>query len=351
MLTPLHERPRTRQASRRADGRDTIGAMDDAARTPTPAPRPVLGRRHAAIRIGLPIVAAAALVAAAVLMVGPSPKSADAGFPKQPPPLALPSDTPDDSPLATAAAQLAAGQLDDARRGFTGVVAEDQDGVAGQVGLVLSRWRSTGPVSVERDMRQLVREYPESALAVLHLGLVQSLLDDPRASRQALREAVRLGRAAADPTSLRMARLANDLLHPDAFSGDLPVLVAPTEVPASDQQQVRSLLDAVQRGDAAKVRSVASKLADATGLVRVAAVSASFDKDEPDVVVDRLDAIATGSEPRPVRDRARLMATLAELWGGGDRAAGCRKLGASTRTGIDPATSRLARPIETELCH
>ena len=324
--------------------------MDDAARTPSEALRPETGRRHAALRFGVPVLAAAVLVLVAVLMVGPRPEAADAGFPKQPPPLALPSDTPEDSTLAAAAVDLAAGKLDDARRGFTDVVAEDQDGVAGQVGLVLSRWRSTGPVSVERDLRQLVREYPDSALAALHLGLVQSLLDDPRASRQTLREAVRLGHAAADPTSLRMARLANDLLHPDAFNGDLPVLVAPSEVPAGDRVPLRALLDAIQRGDALEVRQRAEELVGARGLAGVAVVAATFDKDEPELVVDRLDAIATGSEPAPVRDRARLMATLAELWGGGARAAGCTKLAASTTTAIDPATSRLARPIESELC-
>lgn len=322
--------------------------MDDA--TPTPSPAAASWRQHAAIRFGAPVVAAALLVFVAVAMVGPAPRSADAGFPKQPPPLALPSDTPDHSQLATAAAQLAAGDLDAARSGFTNVVAEDQDGVAGQVGLVLSRWRSTGPISVERDLRQLVKEYPDSALAVLHLGLVQALLEDPRASRQSLREAVRLGHAEADPTSLRMARLATDLLHPDAFSGDLPVLVAPSEVPAGDRSRVRALLQAVQRGDARQVRTRAEALAGSRGLTGVAVVAAGFDKDDPDAVVDRLAAIATGSEPAAVRDRARFMAALAELWGGGERAAGCTALAVSTSADVDPGTSRLARPIESELC-
>lgn len=321
------------------------------AAAPSPGPTADPGwRARPAVRIGASIVVAAVLVLVAVAMVGPSPKPADAGFPKQPPPLALPSDTPDDSPLARAAVQLASGDLDEARSGFTDVVAEDQDGVAGQVGLVLSRWRATGPVSVERDLRQLVREYPDSALAALHLGLVQSLLDDPRAARQSLRDAVRLGRAAADPTSLRMARLANDLLHPDAFSGDLPVLVAPNEVPPGDRTQVRALLDAVQRGDALEVRTRSEALAGSRGLTGVAVVAAGFDKDDPDAAVERLDAIARGTEPAAVRDRARLMATLAELWGGGERAEGCTALQTSTRTSVDAGTRRLAVPIETELC-
>src|SRR5690606_30782405 len=110
-----------------------------------------------------------------------------------------------------------------------------------------------------------------------------------------------------------------DLLHPEAFSGDLPVLVAPNEVPAADRAKLRALLGAVQRGDANQVRSRAEAMSGATGMTGVAVVAASFDKDEPDVVVDRLEAIAEGSEPAPVRDRARFMATLAELWGGGDR--------------------------------
>lgn len=317
---------------------------------PSPTQRAASWRSHPAIRVGASIAAVGLLVLVAVAMVGPSPKPADAGFPKQPPPLAVPSGTPDDAPLAKAAAQLAAGELDAARSGFTDVVAEDQDGVAGQVGLVLSRWRSTGPVSVERDLRQLVREYPDSALAVLHLALVQAVLDDPRASRESLRETVRLGHAAADPTSLRMARLANDLLHPAAFQGNLPVLVAPNEVPAAVRTQLRAMLEALQNGDALEVRARSEALAGSRGLTGVAVVAAGFDKDDPDAVVDRLEAIASSREPAAVRDRARLMATLAEMWGGGERGVACTALATSTRTSVDASTRRLAIPIETELC-
>lgn len=331
--------------------RDTIGRMHDAAPPLPDADDPPAGARRNVLRLVVPVLAAAVLVGVAAIMVGPAPRDADSGFPKQPPPLALPSDTADDSALARAAADLANGDLDDARRGFTDVVADDQDGVAGQVGLVLSRWRATGPVSVERDLRQLVREYPESALVVLHLGLVQALLDDPRASRQSLREAVELGREAADPTSLRMARLANDLLHPDAFSGDLPVLVAPAEVEADVRVPVRRLLDAVQAGDVEQAAEVVNELGEVDGLARVAVAASRFDKDEPADTVVRLTEVALDpAEPKPVRDRARLMATLADLWGGGDRDEACGELATSAGPRTDAATRRLAQPIETELC-
>ncbi len=299
----------------------------------------------------IPVVVAALLVLVAMAMVGPRPRAADAGFPKQPPPLALPSEVAGDAPLALAAARLAAGDLAAARTGFTNVVAEDQDGVAGQVGLVLSRWRSTGPVSVERDLRQLVREYPDSALAVLHLGLVQGLLEDPRGARRSLREAMRLGHEAADPTSLRMARLANDLLHPTAFTGDLPVLVAPGEVSAADRAKVRELLDAVRVGDAKRIADLTATMAGLPGMTGVAVVAAGFDKDDPEVTVDRLEALGDEkARPGPARDRARFMATLAQLWGGGERETGCVGLRASAAAPTDAATRRLARPIAAELC-
>ncbi len=325
--------------------------MHDAAPTLPDADGTPVGARRNVLRFLVPVLVAAALVGIAVVMVGPAPRAADSGFPRQPPPLALPSDTADDSALARAAADLANGDLDDARAGFTDVVADDQDGVAGQVGLVLSRWRATGPVSVERDLRQLVREYPESALVALHLGLVQALLDDQRASRQSLREAVELGREAADPTSLRMARLANDLLHPDAFSGDLPVLVAPAEVEGDLQAPVRRLLDAVRVGDVNRAAELVNQIGEVDGLARVAVVASRFDKDEPADTVVRLTEVALDpAEPKPVRDRARLMATLADLWGGGERAEACRELATSAGSRTDAATRRLARPIESELC-
>lgn len=310
-------------------------------------------RRGVLVRVVCLLAMAVLLVGTAVWQVGPRPKPADSGFPKSPPPLALPSDTPDSSPLATAAAQLAAGDLDEARAGFVDVVAEDQDGVAGQVGLVLSRWRTTGPQSVERDLRQLTLEYPESALASFHLGLVQVVLGDERAARSTLRTALELGREAADPTSLRMARIADDLLHPEGFRGSMPVLVQVDEVPGSDRGRLGDLLRAVgddDRTEAVRIGTTLQRSADA--MTRVAAIAATFDKDEPDATVQRLEALAAApATPAPAADRARMLATLAGLWGGElDRADGCRRLEASTRAGIDAGTVRLARPIHEELC-
>lgn len=298
------------------------------------------------------LVGACALVGVAALMVGPAPKPADEGFPDAPPPLALPGEVAEGSELARAAARLAAGELDAARAGFTDVVAEDRDSEAGQVGLVLSRWRTTGPISVERDLGQLAREYPDSAFVALHLALVQGLLGEPRASRSSLREAVALGRDAADETSLRMARIADDLLHPDAFRGDMPVLVAPAEVRAQDRATHREMVAAVGRGDRNAATARAAKLSRSTdALSRVAAIVAGFDKGEPQPTIERLDAIAAapGTDPA-ARDRARMLAALADAWSGGDRASACARLRESAGAGVDAGTRRLAGPIAAELC-
>jgi hypothetical protein len=299
-----------------------------------------------------PLLLAALLVAIAVVMVGPAPRPADEGLPTSPPPLALPSDVPGDGPVARAAARLATGDLDAARAAFIDIVAEDRDGEVGQVGLVLSRWRTTGPISVERDLRQLVREYPDSAFVTLHLGMVQVLLDEPRASRRTLREAIELGQAAADPTSLRMARLARDLLTPEAFRGDMPVLVAPSEVRPADRADLRQMLDAVGSGDRLAAADLAARLERSPDpMGRIAALVATFDKSDPDPTVERLETLSRQSDvPRAAADRARMLAALATAWGGGERDEACAGLRAGAGASVDAATRRLAGPIADELC-
>jgi hypothetical protein len=332
----------------RNGGHDTIGTMQDALETP-PAPASGITRSPVWRLVGL-LVLAGLIVGLATWQVGPSPRPADEGLPSAPPPLVLPSDVPDDSALSRAAAELAAGQLTDARRGFTAIVAEDREGEPGQVGLVLSRWRSTGPVSVERDLQQLANEYPDSAYVALHLATVQLLLDDPRAARETLRTARELGLKAADPTSLRMARLAEDLLHPSAFRGTMPVLVQLAEVTPTQRAATRRLLAAVAAGDRRAVTRLAGPLERSDDpFARLAAVAARFDKGEPAPTVDALERLARTGETPALRDRARFLATLAELWGGGDRPAGCAELATLART-AQRDTRRLAEPIHGELC-
>jgi hypothetical protein len=309
--------------------------------------------RGVALRLLVVLLLGIGIVALAAWIVGPRPKAADSGFPKAPPPLVLPSGTAKDSALGRAAALLAAGQLPGARAGFTDVVADAPDDVAGQVGLVLSRWKSTGPESVERDLNQLTLEYPDDALAFLHLGLVQELLGEQRAARATLRTTLDLGRAANDPTSRRMARLADDLLHPDAFQGVFPVLVQPSEVGSNaDRASIRRLLDDVTADDHDAATTEATRLGRSTdAMARLAALAAQFDKDDPSATVDRMTALgARRDTPAQVRDRAAFLGALAALWGGGDRSSGCASLRASTSTQVDAATRRLATPIAAELC-
>jgi hypothetical protein len=322
--------------------------MEEAAQSKSPA----TGSSMRPLRLAIPIVAAILLVAFAVWMVGPAPRAADAGFPDQPPPLAIPTEAADDSPLAIAAARLATGDLDVARASFTSLVAEDRDDVPGQVGLILSRWRTTGPTSVERDLTQLAKEYPDSAFVMLHLGLVRALLQQTRGSSEALRDTVELGRDAGDDTSLRMARLADDLLHPNAFRGDLPVLVSPSEVPPADRPKLRSLLKSASAGDRRSVADLAVELgASRDDMSQIAVITATFDKGDPDVTTERLQVIVDDRSASPAaRDRARMLGALASVWGGGSRTTACTALRAAAGPDSDDATRRLAGPISNELC-
>jgi len=305
-------------------------------------------------KIALVLLVVIGLIAAAWAITGPAPQDADDGFPKQPPPLVLPSDVTPTSAVGRAGAELAVGDLKGARERFVDIVAEAPDDEVAQVGLALSGWRTIGPVSVERDLTQLDREYPESALIAAHLGIVRVELGDRRGGRQALRDAMARGRAADDATGLRMARLADDLVHPGTFRGYVPVLVRPKEVPVPDRAQVRALLSAIAQDD----RMGAAKLAAALGggasvdpMVRVAAAVATFDKDEPQVTVDRLDALVADPTLSDVAsDRAEMHAALAQIWAGDAREAACTRLARSSRLGVDVATRSLATPIHRELC-
>lgn len=325
--------------------------MDDAASHTGGDPR-ASRRRMAAPFVAGAVVLGVGLVVCATWLVGPAPKAADEGLPPSPPPLALPTGTPTASPVARAAALLATGDLDAARTGFVDVVAEDPDGATGLVGLALSQWRSTGPWSVEASLRQLALEHPDSALVALHLGLVEALLDEGRAARAALRDAQRLGRATTDPTGLRMASLAGDLLHPNAFRGSMPILVRPEEVAVAHRPALRRMLAAIAIDDRRTAALLAGPLtSSADPMLQVAAVAATFDKDDPLIVAARLDALALDQRlTADGRDRARLHASLARLWTGDGRADGCRRLRASISARTSNSTRELASPIHAELC-
>lgn len=303
-------------------------------------------------QIGAALVVLTICAVAAWWMVGPAPKPADEGFPKSPPPLALPDDVPERSLLGRSAALLAVDDLDGARKGFTTVVAEDRSSEAGQVGLVLSRWRSTGAISVERDLRQLAREYPDSAFVALHLGMVQSLIGDARAARSTLRAAISLGYEAADPTSWRMGLLASDLLNPQAFRGLFPVLVSTNEVPASDRDSFNRMLRAMERGDRRSAATIAEKLMRSDDyLLRVAAASVLFDKNDPSDAVNALDKVAADARAgKTARDRARMLAALARAWAGSGRESACPVLKISAMPATEKETRRLASKISAELC-
>jgi hypothetical protein len=310
------------------------------------------GSGSTAMRLLLAIVAAGLLISLAWWMTGPAPEAADAGLPASPPPMAVPVGMASTDPVALAIKSLGSGELTAARRSFVSLVAESPDDPVSQVGLILAGWRSVGPSSVERDLNQLAKEQPDSAYVGLHLGLVQVLLGASATSKATLRGVIEVGRSAGDATSLRMARLADDLLHPTVFRSYVPVLVQPADVPASDRVALGKLRVAIEREDRTAAGVQAKLLArSADGMARVAGIVGRYAKGDEQATIAPLARIAAdASEPRRVRDRAVLHQALTQLWSGSDRDAGCALLARVAAAPADVGTRRLAAPISAELC-
>jgi len=283
-------------------------------------------------------------------MTGPAPRPADAGAADRPPPLLVTEET--DPEVRRAATALATGSLVDARTRFTRIVAEHPDQVDAQVGLVLSGWTALGPSAVERDLAQLVREYPDHPLPSFELGLVQAARGDARASRPAIGSALDLGRGAGDAEGLAIARLADDLLHEDQFRGYPPVLVAEGDVPAGDRIAIRRLRASLAIDDRGAAAEQAALLAgSASPVSRIAGIVAAYDKSAAEASATRATDLA-GALPRSTaaeeRDAVQLHAGLLLAWSG-ETERGCRLVQA-VADGVTPSRwRRLASPISAQL--
>lgn len=324
------------------DPRGTMHPMTRAATESRSVSRPALA------------LGAALLVAVGIAwwMTGAPPESVDSGLPTDPPPMALPEDLDTKSGVAIAAGRLATGRLEDARTRFIDEVAERPDDVVAQTGLILSRWRSTGPRSVERDLAQLAREYPEDAFVAVHLGLVQTMLEDGRVARTTLTAARDLARRDDSPTGLRLARLADDVMHPGAFRGYLPVLVRSSEVATADRGAMAKLLAAVERDDRAEVGARAKALRRSSDpMSKVAGIAGAFTKEDPIATARALETAATAAgATKESAARARFLAGLARAWSGRDRELACEAIEAATGSQVPAGTRLLAAPVAKELC-
>jgi hypothetical protein len=298
------------------------------------------------------VVAAAALIGVSWLITGPAPTPVDSGLPKSPPPMTVPAGTPGNSELAAGIADLAANRFSAATKTFTSLVAASPDDDIAQTGLILSGWRSDGPDSVEHDLTQLADEHPDDAYVALHLGLVRVLVGSNSAAEASFAAAVKAGRAAGDPTSLRMARLGDDLLHPDGFRSYVPVLVQGIDVPAADRAALGRLLLDIQNDDrvaAAKESKLLS--ASTSGMSRIASIVGLYEKGGEAQTASKLALIAADTaQPAAVRSRAILHEGLAQLWSGADRDAGCGLLAAAAGATADAATRSLSVALRAKLC-
>lgn len=303
-------------------------------------------------RLAAVACSAGVLLAVAWWMTGPAPTPVDAGLPKSPPPMTVPIGMAKDAPVASAIGELAKGSFVAATNAFTTLVAEAPDDPVAQTGLILAEWRSDGPIAVEHDLSQLAQEQPDSSYVALHLGLVRVLIDESDGAETAFNSAVALGRAEGDATGLRMARLADDLLHPDGFRSYVPVLVQPSDVPIADRPALRRLLHDVERDDRVGAARDAKVLAASrSGMAHVASIVGRYEKGKEADTQRALAAVAASAvEPAAVRSRATLHQGLAQLWSGSDSDAGCDLLVRASGSEADIGTRRLATSISAELC-
>ncbi|MCW2949797.1 MAG: hypothetical protein JWN41_810 [Thermoleophilia bacterium] len=294
----------------------------------------------------------AASIGLAWWITGPAPVAADAGLSATPPPMTVPVGVATDQPLARAIRALTAKRFKTAEAAFTTLVAESPDDAVAQTGLILSGWRSHGPSAVEHDLAQLAREQPDSAHVALQLGLVRVVTGDTAGAEASFHRAVLAGRAAADSTSLRMARLADDLLHPQGFRSYVPVLVQPVDVPVAERATLRRLLVDIQREDRTAAAREARRLATSrSGMARLASIVGRYEKGDENKIAGELDALSRSSaQPAAARSRALLHEGLVRLWSGADRDAGCDVIGRAASPTSDSNTRTLASSIFAELC-
>lgn len=241
---------------------------------------------------------AAVLLAVAAAMTGSTPPRVGADGPQAPPPLVLRDDEPESSELSAGARELAAGRPSRAANRFAAAAADDPDGVEPQVALALARWNRGGARVVERDLRQLAREYGGDAYIELHLGLVLVYAGDVDAGTPVLRSAMRHA-SAADAHDL--ARHADDLLHPDQIPGYPPLLVeAGDATTPTGAEAISRLRAAVASGDREASATVAAELARTHGerdpALQVAVALATYDKQDPGRTVSSLARIRAHGE-------------------------------------------------------
>lgn len=302
-------------------------------------------------RLLVALLVAAALVAVAWWMTGPAPTPVDAGLPKSPPPMTVPVGAGDDAPIAAAIQRLDDDDFAAATSAFTTLVAATPEDPVAQTGLILSGWRSDGPIAVERDLAQLADEQPESAYVALHLGLVRILIGENDDAEASFAAAVAAGRAAGDPTSLRTARLADDLLHPDGFRSYVPVLIQAADLPSADRPALGRLLTDIAREDRRGAATEAKRLAASTSpMARIAALVGQYEKGKEAALQVQLEPYVAATQPAPVRSRALLHQALAQLWSGSDRDRGCALLDRAMGPTADDGSKRLAASISQRLC-
>jgi tetratricopeptide (TPR) repeat protein len=273
------------------------------------------------------VAASAVAIGGALLQgdEGSAAPSSEAGE-AQPPPLeldVLPGE-PQAEALLAAQEAYAAGRLDQAADAFARVAETAPGSIEAAVGAAVAAW----PDATVTELRRIVAEHPDSAVARLHLGLALAASGETEPARAEWRAAVE-----TEPDTPSAVR-ADSLLHPDAAPG-LPFFLSRAEVPArivrlSPPEQLGALERRAENGGAEEHLALgallqrlgrpvsareafdrAAELAPDSIQAQVASAVGRFSKDDPSQAFSRLGPLA---EANPREAVIRFHLGLMLLW-------------------------------------
>lgn len=285
-------------------------------------------RLRVGVIVALCAVAAAAAAIGGALLQGDEGSAAPSSGTRelQRPPLeldVLPGE-PQAEALLAAEEAYAAGRLDEAAAAFARVAESAPGSIEAAVGAAVAAW----PDATVTELRRIVAEHPDSAVARLHLGLALAASGETEPAQAEWRAAVE-----TEPDTPSAVR-ADSLLHPDAAPG-LPFFLSRVEVPArilrlqpaeqlaalerraengtvEEQLALGALLQRLGRPvSASEAFDRASQLDPDSIEARVAAAVGRFSKDDPSQAFSRLGPLAKAN-PRAAVIRFHLGLML--LW-------------------------------------
>ncbi len=277
-------------------------------------PAPARTRRDGLVRSLLWVVVLGSCCAVAWLMTGPAPKPAPTTAQVDAPPFVIRDGTGSDALERRAAAALAQGSWAQAASLFERAASERPADPMPAVGLVIARWHRIGAASAIRSLDHIGSQHPEDAWVMLERGLARVMTSAPDATTVLERARTT---AMLSPSTLDIARRADDVLHPGIAAGYPPLLVRESDGETADQRrQIRNIVSAVRVDDrhaAARYAAVVPRNEVSTA-VAVAAALGRFSKDRPLTTTSELAVIRDRAATGPDRAMAALHHAIVVIW-------------------------------------